>query len=137
MSNEKILEDMTRDILEMKREIERLSKLSPLYEIISREGSVDLTADANNFALPNVDFIYPNPTTNRIIHGFIGGVTGRKLYVYNRSNSFTLSFPHASASADVGNKLITPTSGTIVLATRRTALFVYGESVWWMLFPAA
>lgn len=137
MPNDKMFEDMTRDVLWLKQEVDRLSKLVPLYEIMNPEGLVDLTADQNNFALPNTDVIRPNPTANRIITGFANGVNGRKLYVYNQSASFTVSFPHQSASSISANRIVTPTSGTIILGTRKTALFMYEGTAWLMFFPAA
>jgi hypothetical protein len=138
MKNDNRDEEIVRDIMELKREVDRISKLVPLYSILNPEVVVDLTSNQNNFALPNVDLIRPNPTANRTINGFANGVNGRLLFVYNQSASFTISFTHQSASATLGNRIVTPTSGTIVLGTRKTALFMYEYSLaWLMFFPAA
>jgi hypothetical protein len=53
MNSEKIIEDMARDILFLKAEIDRLSKLTPLYEVKNTAPIEALTADQNNYPLGN------------------------------------------------------------------------------------
>lgn len=144
MSNDRIIEELARDILALKQEVERISKLTPLYEIKNNKLYADLTADQNNFALDNYDFIKLNPTANRTIHGITNGTMGRMLFLRNLSNSFTISFTHQNAAATVGNRIVTGSSGTIVLGVRQTAIFLYdsdpvltGTNLWFLLIPGA
>lgn len=143
MSNNKIVEDLARDMLFLKQEVERLSRLTPLYEVLNQSPVENVTTDHNNYTLGNYDMIFLTPTANRTIRGITGGVKGRLLFLRNTSAAFTLTFPHLDAAATTGNKIVTATAGSIVLANRQTAIFSYvsdsglGGNFWLLLIPGA
>lgn len=141
MSSSRILEDLTRDVLFLKQEVDRLSKLTSLYEVLNHRLNENLTANHNNYALEDYDFILFTPTANRTIHGLTNGVSGRFLIIRNASDTFTITFTHLNAAATTGNKIATGTGGSIILGTRKTAIFTYstdsifGQSLWLLLIP--
>lgn len=145
MSNEKVLEELTRTVMNLQHEVERLSKLSPLYEVVNQQLLENLTADQTNYALENRDMIFLNPTANRTIRGMTGGVKGRMLFLANRTQAaFTITFTHQDAAATLGNRIGTPTAGSIILGVRQTAIFTYvsdpaftGTNLWLLLIPGA
>lgn len=139
-----IIQGLTREVMALREEVERISKLTPLYDMKNVDGYANLTADQNNYALGTFDFIKLNPTANRTINGMTNGYKGRTLYLKNVSNSFTISFTNQNASAILENRITTPTVATVVLAVRQTAVFVYdsdpyyiGTNLWVMIFPTA
>jgi len=145
MSDQELLKDIVRQIEELKTEQRRLASLKPLYNVWNMDTiGTPLAADANNYAVGDYDLIFIAPTANRIINGLTGGVKGRFLIVKNQS-TFTLTFTNQNASATAENRILTPTLGNIVLASRQSALFIYvndativtGTTRWLLLFPAA
>lgn len=147
MSSEEVINGLVRDVMALKKETERLAKVSPLYQVLNQAPNFqNVTGTENNLALGNYDMITLNPTANRTINGITGGVMGRFLLIRNVSASFTLSFTHANASATDVNRIITVTGGTIVIGARQTAIFEYmvdstlggsSSNRWWLLIPFA
>lgn len=144
-NNDAIIMDLTRDVLELRNEVERLSRLVPLYDVKNVSLFAQLTADVNNYPLGDYDFIKLEPTANWTIYGFTNGTKGRTLWLKNASTTFNISFAHNSV-ADVGNRIGTGNAGTIVLPPLKSAVFIYdsdplifgtGVNIWFLVFPGA
>lgn len=139
------MEDITRRLTWMEREIRRLSAEKQQFEILNHDQNESIVADQNNYALGDYDFLLLEPTANRNIHGITNGEAGRHLHIFNTSASFTLTFTHQNAAATAANRIATATSGSIVLGTRKWAHLVYidaagavtGNTRWLLLYPQA
>ena len=115
MSNEKIIEDLTKDIQFLKQEVARLGLLVPLYEVGSRNVPAILTADQNDYVIGNYDILELTSNASRTITGFAGGVTGRFLTLLNGgSNNIVLA--NGSASSIAINRIFTPGGASLTMS---------------------
>lgn len=119
--------DQIKEIARIRQELERLQSIKPQFTILTPAELENITSDQANYALGNYDIIFLVPTAARIIHGITNGFKGRFLIIQN-SGSFNLSFTHQSGTATLGNRILTGSGATVVIATRQSAIFSYYQA---------
>lgn len=137
-NNDQIIHDLIKKVTLMERDMERLSSLNPLYQILNtNEPSTAISASQNAYNPGDYDFLAITASTPINLNGMIGGVDGRFMLIRVSGGSSNITITHQSASAAVGNKFSTYTGASIVLAARQAALIIYdtigGVSSWVVL----
>lgn len=126
-ASDEIIHELIKRITIMEREVQRLSSLNPLYEILNSSSVVPvISANQNNYDPGDYDSLNLDPTSTFSVSGFTGGVLGRRLMIRNASNTLSsLSILHEGAGSTATNRIRTQTAGTLTLTARNSMLMEY------------
>lgn len=145
MSQQLILEELVKRMNVLDNRVAEIAVDRKQFEIRNLSPLYSLASNSNNFPVTDFDTLFILPTANYTINGLTNGFSGRLLFIFNASPSFTISFTYQNASAVAANRIVTPTLGTITLPTRQMAMFQYtdntnvvsGGSRWIMFLPTS
>lgn len=122
-------EEVIRRLLKLEATVQRLQVEKKKFEILNST-RIFPASDQNNWDIPDVDNLVVEATVAAVaINGIANGVNGRVLFVQNTLAGTTLTFTHNNAAASAGNKILTPTAGSIVVAAGSSMLAVYTYQV--------
>ena len=110
--------------------------------IVTPPKAITLSGDTNNWNPGNPALIFLTLDTASIsITGIVPeGTSGQRLTVVNVGDSArTVDFDDSSGSSSAANQILTPTGGSITLATNQSASLLYDatDSRWRLLWPNA
>ena len=124
MPQDEIIEQLVKDVEELKRENKRLQNLVPLYKILNDNTPAQITADQNNYALGDYDLLRLSSNTTWTITGLAGGVRGRRVTLYNVGTQI-INMAHESASSSAANRMILGNAITHPMNPRDNITFYY------------
>lgn len=88
-------------------------------------GDINLTADVDNLNIGSDVQKRITGTSVWSITGIAGGRDGRMLFLTNVDTVDRFGLRHEDSSSSAGNRIITPTGGTILVEIRESAILVY------------
>ena len=124
----KLLLRLVKELGEIKLSLRRSATTLPLYDVANENTPATLTASQNNYDIGNYDVLRISSTLAISITGFLGGVKGRSLLVFN-VGSYAITFSNNSASSLSANKINTDSGADIVVDANGYAEFYYDSTI--------
>lgn len=123
LNNDDLIEIVKR-ITNIEREIRKPTSDNPAFRLYSENSPSMLTASMNDYDPGNYDVIRLESNAAISITGFLGGMLGRELRIYN-VGGYVITLSHQSSSSLQPNRILTYNSTSITLNPNARAILYY------------